>query len=263
MTTTIALAGKGGTGKTTVSAMIIKYLIQKQTAPILAIDADPSANLNMVLGVDLDWTVGAIREDMLKQVQSSQNVTGAARGSIAGGMSKHDYLNYEIHSSLIESDRFDLIAMGRSEGPGCYCAVNHNLRDILDKLSNNYPYVVMDNEAGMEHLSRRTTHDVQHLFIISDPTHRGVVAAKRIVELKDELEINVENAYFILNRVPGEIPSALQDLIDTLEVPFLGTIPLDDNVMNFDIIGTPLIELEDSSPVYQAVSGMLDQTLGL
>jgi len=263
MTTTIALAGKGGTGKTTVSAMIIKYLIQKQTAPILAIDADPSANLNMVLGVDLDWTVGAIREDMLKQVRDSQNVAGAARGSIAGGMSKHDYLNYEIHSSMIESDRFDLIAMGRSEGPGCYCAVNHNLRDILDKLSDNYPYVVMDNEAGMEHLSRRTTQDVQHLFIISDPTHRGVVAAKRIAELKDELKIKVENAYFILNRVPDEIPSALQDLIDTLEVPFLGAIPLDDNVMNFDINGTPLIELDDSSPVYQAVSGMLDQTLGL
>ena len=263
MTTTIALAGKGGTGKTTVSAMIIKYLIQRQTSPILAIDADPSANLNMVLGVDLDWTVGAIREDMLKQVQGAQNVTGAARGSIAGGMSKQDYLNYEIHSSLIESDRFDLIAMGRSEGPGCYCAVNHTLRDILDKLSDNYPYVVMDNEAGMEHLSRRTTQDVQHLFIVSGPTHRGVVAAKRIAELKDELEIKVENAYFILNRVPGEIPSALQDLIDTLGVPFLGSIPLDDNVMNFDINGTPLIELDDSSPVFQAVSDMMDQTLGL
>ena len=157
MTTTIALAGKGGTGKTTVSAMIIKYLIKKQDAPILAIDADPSANLNMVLGVDLDNTVGAIREDMLKQVQNSVTAGGAARGSLAGGMSKRDYLDYEIHSSLIESDRFDLIAMGRSEGPGCYCAVNHNLRDILDTLSDNYPYVVMDNEAGMEHLSRRTT----------------------------------------------------------------------------------------------------------
>ena len=114
MTTTIALAGKGGTGKTTVSAMIIKYLINKGKGPILAIDADPSANLNMVLGVDLDHTIGGIREDMLKQVQSSQGVGGAARGSIGGGMSKHDYLDYEIHSSLIESDKFDLIAMGRS-----------------------------------------------------------------------------------------------------------------------------------------------------
>ena len=263
MTTTIALAGKGGTGKTTVSAMIIKYLIQKQSAPILAIDADPSANLNMVLGVDLDWTVGAIREDMLKQVQGAQNVTGAARGSIAGGMSKHDYLDYEIHSSMIESDRFDLIAMGRSEGPGCYCAVNHTLRDILDKLSDNYPYVVMDNEAGMEHLSRRTTQDVQHLFIISDPTHRGVVAAKRIVELKDELEIGVENAYFILNRVPGEIPPPLQSLIDTIEIPFLGPVPVDENVMNYDFSGKPLIDLEDTSPVYKTISGMMDNVLGI
>ena len=263
MPTTIALAGKGGTGKTTVSAMIIKYLIQKQSSPILAIDADPSANLNMVLGVDLDWTVGGIREDMLKQVQGSATAGGAARGSVAGGMSKHDYLDYEIHSALIESDRFDLIAMGRSEGPGCYCAVNHNLRDILDSLSGNYPYVVMDNEAGMEHLSRRTTQDVHHLFIISDPTQRGIVAAERIVELKDELEINVENSYLILNRVPGEIPAPLQKQIKSIKVPFLGPIPVDENVMNYDLNGTPLLELENNSPVYQAVSSMMDQTLGL
>jgi CO dehydrogenase maturation factor len=263
MTTTIALAGKGGTGKTTVAAMIIKYLIQKQNAPILAIDADPSANLNMVLGVDLNWTVGEIREDMLKQVQRSQAASGAARGSLAGGMSKHDYLQYEIQTSLIESDRFDLISMGRSEGPGCYCAVNHNLRDILDTLSHNYPFVVMDNEAGMEHLSRRTTKDVQHLLIISDPTHRGLVAAERIVELKDELEISIENTYLILNRIPGEIPSPLQVKINELPVPFLGSIPADDEVMNFDFSGKPLLDLPDESPVYQAVGGMLDEILGL
>lgn len=263
MTTTIALAGKGGVGKTTVSAMIIKYLLKKQDSPILAIDADPSANLNMVLGVDLDSTVGEIREGMLKQVQSSQNVTGAARGSVGGGMSKHDYLDYEIHSSLIESDRFDLIAMGRSEGPGCYCAVNHNLRDILDTLSHNYPYVVMDNEAGMEHLSRRTTNDVQHLFIVSDPTLRGIVAAERIADLKDELEVKIENAYLILNRVPEEIPPPLQEKIDSINVTFLGPIPTDDDVMTYDISGKPLIELPDDSPVYLAVEKMMDQTLGL
>ena len=263
MTTTIALAGKGGTGKTTISAMIVKYLINKDKGPILAIDADPSANLNMVLGVDLEHTVGGIREDMLKQVQSAQNVTGAARGSIAGGMSKHDYLDYEIHSSLIESDMFDLIAMGRSEGPGCYCAVNHNLRDILDKLSHNYPFVVMDNEAGMEHLSRRTTQDVDHLFIISGPTQRGLSAAAGIVELKDELEVNIKNSYFILNRVPGEIPAPLQETINNLKVPFLGPVPADNNVMEFDFSGQPLIELEDDSPVYLAVAEMMDKTLGL
>lgn len=263
MTTTIALAGKGGTGKTTISAMIIKYLINNGKKPILAIDADPSANLNMVLGVDLDCTVGGIREDMLKQVQNAQNVTGAARGSIGGGMSKHEYLDYEIHNSLIESDDFDLIAMGRSEGPGCYCAVNHNLRDILDKLSDNYPYVLMDNEAGMEHLSRRTTQDVDHLFIISGPTQRGLSAAQNIVELKDELQINVKNSYFILNRVPGEIPAPLQERIDKIDVPFLGPVPMDQNVVEFDFSGRPLIELGDDSPVYLAVSTMMEKTLGL
>ncbi|MCK5794116.1 MAG: AAA family ATPase [Anaerolineales bacterium] len=263
MTKTIALAGKGGTGKTTISAMIIKYLINKGKQPILAIDADPSANLNMVLGVDLDCTVGGIREDLLKQVQGAQNVGGAARGSIAGGMSKHDYLDYEIHSSLIESDNFDLLAMGRSEGPGCYCAVNHNLRDILNKLSDNYPYVVMDNEAGMEHLSRRTTQDVDHLFIISGPTQRGLSAADNIVKLKDELAINVKNSYFILNRVPGEIPAPIQDRIEKIDVPFLGPVPMDQSVVEFDYSGKPLIELEDNSPVYTAVAAMMDKTLGL
>ena len=262
MTTTIALAGKGGTGKTTISAMIIKYLINKGKSPILAIDADPSANLNMVLGVELDCTVGGIREDLLVQVQNSQKASGAARGSIAGGMSKHDYLNYEIHSSIIESDDFDLIAMGRSEGPGCYCAVNHNLREILDTISHNYPYVVMDNEAGMEHLSRRTTEDVDHLFIISGPTQRGLAAAAGIVELKDELEIRVKNSYFILNRVPGEIHPALQERINRLPVPFLGPVPEDNNVVEFDFNGKPLIDLDDDSPVYQAVSAMMDKTLG-
>ena len=261
MTTTIALAGKGGTGKTTIASMIIKYLINKGKSPILAIDADPSANLNMTLGVELEYTIGGIREDMLQQVQASQGVTGAARGSIAGGMSKHDYLDYEIHSSLIESDHFDLLAMGRSEGPGCYCAVNHNLRDILDKLSGNYPFVVMDNEAGMEHLSRRTTQDVDHLFIISDPTQRGLSAAAGIVELKEELEINIKNTYFILNRVPGEIPAPLQERIDKLQVPFLGPVPADNNVMEFDFNGKPLLALENDSPVYLAVAAMLDQVL--
>lgn len=262
MTTTIALAGKGGTGKTTVAAMIIKYLINQGKGPILAIDADPSANLNMVLGVELDYTVGGIREDMLQQVKSSQSAGGAARGSVGGGMSKHDYLTYEIHSSLIESDKFDLIAMGRSEGPGCYCAVNHNLRDILDRLSDNYPFVVMDNEAGMEHLSRRTTQDVDHLLIISGPTQRGLSAAAGIVALKDELEIRIKNTHFILNRVPGEIPPPLLERISGLAVPFLGPIPADNNVMEFDFSGKPLLDLEDDSPVYQAVSAMMDRVLG-
>jgi len=263
MTTTIALAGKGGTGKTTVSAMIIKYLMIHQEGPILAIDADPSANLHMVLGLELSWTVGEIREDLLQKVKSSVTAGGAAMGSVAGGMSKHDYLDYEIHSSMAESERFDLIAMGRSEGPGCYCAVNHNLREILDNLSKNYSYVVVDNEAGMEHLSRRTTNDVEHLFVVSDPTQRGIVAAQRIADLKDELNIAIKNTYFILNRLPGEMPPALEKEIQTMDIPFLGTIPADNTLTNFEFSGKPLIELSDDSPVYQAVVGMMEHTLDL
>ncbi len=263
MTTTIALAGKGGTGKTTVAAMVIKYLLEKQESPILAIDADPSANLNMVLGVELDWTVGEIREDMLEKVKSSAAAGGAAMGSLAGGMSKRDYLSYEIQSSVIESDRFDLIAMGRSEGPGCYCAVNHNLREIIDSLSHHYGYVVIDNEAGMEHLSRRTTRNVQHLLVISDPTQRGIVAAERIGVLKDELEIEVENTYLILNRAPAEIPAVLLESIHQTQLPYLGPIPNDEHVMEYDFQGKPLLTLDKTSPIYQAVERMLDEVLPL
>jgi len=261
MTTTIALAGKGGVGKTTVAGMVIKYLMQTGTGSILAIDADPSANLNMVLGLDLEWTVGDIREGLLDQVKASLTAGGAAMGTLNGGMDKRQYLDYEVRTSLAEGDRFDLIAMGRSEGPGCYCAVNHNLRDVLDSISKNYRYVVIDNEAGLEHLSRRTTRDVQHLLIVSDPTQRGLVAAQRVADLRHELDIGVENAYLIVNRLQGEMPAPLQAFIDKLDVPLLGTIPSDDALMEFEFSGQPLIDLGDTSPVYQSVAAMMAEIL--
>jgi CO dehydrogenase maturation factor len=259
MTTTIALAGKGGVGKTTVAAMIIKYLAQNQTGSILAIDADPSSNLNMVLGLDLEWTVGEIREDMLAQVKSSLTNGGAAMGTMPGGTSKRDYLDYHIHSALAEGSRFDLIAMGRGEGPGCYCAVNHNLREVIDSMSRHYAYVVIDNEAGMEHLSRRTTRDVQYLLIVSDPTQRGLVAAQRIADMRKELEINIEKAYLIVNRVHGELAAPLQAEIEKMDAPFLGVIPADDDLSAFEFSGRPLVELGDDSPVYQAVAKMMNR----
>lgn len=261
MTTTIALAGKGGVGKTTVAGMIIKYLAQNQTGSILAIDADPSSNLNMVLGLDLEWTVGDIREDMLEQVKSSLASGGAAMGTMPGGASKRDYLDYHIRSALAEGSRFDLIAMGRGEGPGCYCAVNHNLREVIDGLSRHYAYVVIDNEAGMEHLSRRTTRDVQHLLIVSDPTQRGLVAAQRIANMRKELDINVENAWLIINRLQGEMPGALKAFTDTLDVPLLGVIPADKELAEFEFSGKPLAELGDESPVYQSIAQMLKTIL--
>jgi CO dehydrogenase maturation factor len=261
MTTTIALAGKGGVGKTTVAAMIIKYLAQNQTGSILAIDADPSSNLNMVLGLDLEWTVGDIREDMLEQVKTSLTQGGAAMGALPGGVNKRDYLDYQIRSSLAEGSRFDLIAMGRGEGAGCYCAVNHNLREVIDGMSRHYAYVVIDNEAGMEHLSRRTTRDVQHLFIVSDPTQRGLVAAQRIADMRKELDINIENAYLIVNRLRGEMPDALKTFAEKMNVPLLGTIPADDALSEFEFSGKPLVELGDESPVYQSVAHILKTIL--
>jgi len=259
MTTTIALAGKGGVGKTTISGMIIKYLMQKQQGAILAIDADPSSNLNMVLGLDLEWTVGDIREDLLGEVKKSLTAGGAAMGTISGGVSKREYLDYQIRSALAEGDRFDLIAMGQPEGQGCYCAVNHNLREVVDSISKNYRYVLIDNEAGMEHLSRRTTRDVDHLLIVSDPTQRGIVAAERIANFRHSMDIHIENTHLILNRLPAEIPSALQARIDALDIPLLGSVPADWELMEFEFSGRPLIELGDASAVYTAVAGMIDQ----
>ena len=259
MTTTIALAGKGGVGKTTIAGMVIKYLVQKNSGAVLAIDADPSSNLNMVLGLDLEWTVGDIREDLLTQVKSSLLTGGAAMGTLDGGVSKRDYLDYQIRSSLAEGDRVDLIAMGRSEGPGCYCAVNHNLREVIDAISKNYSYVVIDNEAGMEHLSRRTTRDVQHLLIVSDPTQRGIVAAERIASLRNELDIRVEHAYLVLNRLVGSAPQALMERIQQIDIPLLGTVPNDTALSELEFSGRPLTELGDQSPIYQTVSAMMDQ----
>lgn len=262
MPTTIALAGKGGVGKTTTAGMVIKYLAQNQPGAILGIDADPSSNLNMVLGLELEWTVGEIREGMLEKVKTSLTQGGAAMGTMPGGVTKRDYLNYEIQSALAEGIKFDLIAMGRSEGPGCYCAVNHNLRDVIDSISKNYRYVVIDNEAGMEHLSRRTTRDVDHLLVVTDPTQRGIVAAERIASFRNDMNIDIQNTYLIVNRIAGEIPPPLLARIEKMDIPLLGTIPPDEDLINFEFEGRPLVELGDESPVYQAVAGMMEKILG-
>lgn len=261
MTTTIALAGKGGVGKTTVAGMVIKYLAQNQPGSILAIDADPSSNLNMVLGLDLDFTVGEIREDMLQQVKSSLAEGGAAMGGLPGGISKREYLEYHVRSSLAEGSRFDLIAMGRGEGQGCYCAVNHNLREVVDGMSRHYAFVVIDNEAGMEHLSRRTTRDVQHLLIVSDPSQRGLVAAKRIADMSRELDIRIEKSYLIVNRVQDALSPETKSFVDGLGIPLLGIIKADEAISAFDLSGRPLVDLPDETPVYQSIEVMLKKIL--
>jgi CO dehydrogenase maturation factor len=262
MTVTIALAGKGGVGKTTIAALTVKYLVERQAGPVLAIDADPSSNLNLALGLDLDWTVGDIREDMLTQVKASLTAGGAAMGVLPGGVTKREYLDYQVRSSLAEGDAFDMIAMGRSEGPGCYCAVNHNLREVIDAISKSYRYVVIDNEAGMEHLSRRTTRDVEYLFIVSDPSLRGLTAAERIASLRHELDIRVEKAFLILNRMEGDIPPVLQDKIASLDIPLAGVLPADPELVQAEYQGLPVVDLSSSAKFSQAVVEMLS-SLGL
>jgi CO dehydrogenase maturation factor len=151
--------------------------------------------------------------------------------------------------------------MGKPEGQGCYCAVNHNLREVIDAISRNYRYVVIDNEAGMEHLSRRTTRDVQHLLVISDPSQRGIVAAERIADFRHELDISIEQTGLIVNRMNGEIPPVLQERIDQMDIPLLGVVPADNELLEFEFSGRPLVELGDDSPVYQAVARIVDQIL--
>lgn len=242
MTTTIAVAGKGGTGKTTLAGLLIRMLVRRKGGKILAIDADPSSNLHLVLGMPLPQTVGDIRED--------------ARTGVAPGQTRQDFLSYAVRMALEEGDDFDFLAMGRPEGQGCYCAANHMLRSIMDGINKGYDWVVMDNEAGMEHLSRRTTRDVDHLILVSDASLRGLVAAEAMVGLSKELEINVRNAYLVINRVQGELPSALRARAETLGVPLLETLPYDPLVVEFDSQGRPLIELPEDAAMSRAVAGI-------
>ncbi len=254
---TIALAGKGGTGKTTVAAMIIRYLLEERSGSILAIDADPASNLPLVLGMEVETTIGEIREEMLDLVQSS----GALAGSMPGGMSKQDYLDYQVQMALVEGDRVDLLAMGRPEGPGCYCAANQMLRVIIDRLGGGYDYVVIDNEAGMEHLSRRTTRDVDVLLLVTDPTLRGVVAAEQMAKLVPELEIGVGATYLIVNRARGDLPTPLKQAVERTGLALVGTVPEDPAMAEFEFTGRPLIELPADTPVYQAVRSIAERIL--
>ncbi len=261
MTITIAVAGKGGTGKTTVCALIVRTLTARKLGPVLAIDADPSSNLNLALGLPLDDrdTVGNIREDMLAQVQE-QSVGGVMAGGLVSGLTKPDYFDYHIRSIVVEGNDIDLLAMGRPEGPGCYCPANNAMRLVLERISSQYPFVVMDNEAGLEHLSRRTTRDVDHLLIVSDPTQRGLVAARRVADLIDELNITVKQAHIILNRLPApDVPPALQETVRSIGLPLLAVIPEDRNLQELEYNGQPVVDLPPGSPLVEAVITLTKQ----
>jgi CO dehydrogenase maturation factor len=249
VTKTIAVAGKGGTGKTTISALVIDYLTRNKRGTVLAIDADPSTNLNLALGVPLYDTVGEVREE---------TATAVGGSGALGGMSKWDYLDLRINEALVEETRFDLLAMGRPEGPGCYCAANNILRTSVDRLSDSYDYVVIDNEAGLEHLSRRTTRDVDLLLLISDPSLRGIIAAGRAAEVVDELKTAVGSIYLIINRVNGEVlPESLMKAIEAHNLRLAGLIPSDPGVNALDAMGEPVTKLPEDAPIRSSLEAIL------
>ncbi|MBN1222032.1 MAG: AAA family ATPase [Candidatus Aminicenantes bacterium] len=247
---TIAVSGKGGTGKSTLSALIIRWLRKNRSQSILAVDADSNVNLNDLLGVAVKETVGSIREEMRKSIDQ-----------IPGGMTKQAFLEYKIHTSLVETPDFDLIAMGRPEGPGCYCYANNLLRDILKTLSHNYQYVIIDNEAGMEHLSRRTAHNIDSLLIVSDPSIRGVRAAGRINRLLTELSTRVGERHLILNRVRESVPEVLLQAASEEAMHLLGTVPEDDQLHRIDQTGESVWNIPEDAEIYQAVDTFIKKLL--
>ena len=250
----IAVAGKGGTGKTSLCGLTIRYLTEKKNGPVLAVDADANSNLNEVLGVPVHATVGRLREASLSAVKST-----APR---PGGMSMEQLFDYQIQQALVESKGFDLLVMGRPEGAGCYCAANNIIRKYMDKLADNYPYTVMDNEAGLEHLSRRTTQDTDLLLVISDPTVRGIMTGGRIAALVQELALNVKRSVLIVNRAPeGDGDGALRKAIDQQDIEFAGFVPADDLIFEYDLNGKPLVQLPADSRALTGYYAILDKLI--
>jgi len=243
---TIAISGKGGTGKSTLAALIIRWLSEHVSQYILAVDADSNVNLNDLLGVELKETVGTIREEMKAKVSN-----------LPGGMTKQQFLEYKIQLSLIEEAAFDLIAMGRPEGPGCYCYANNLLRDILRTLGENYDFVVIDNEAGMEHLSRRTTNNIDVLLIVSDPSVRGIQAVAKISRLLKELEARVVEKHLILNRVRNALSQPVKKVIEQEGLKLLHLIPEDEELLKMDQDGNPIWKIKSRSSAYQAVGELM------
>ncbi|QEF94233.1 AAA family ATPase [Methanothermobacter sp. KEPCO-1] len=246
----IAVSGKGGTGKTMVSASLVRILAATG-ADVLAIDADPDSNLPEALGVSVSGTVGEVREQLKRDT---------AAGRIPPSANKWDILDYRIMESITETDDFDLLVMGRPEGSGCYCAVNTMLRRIIENIAENYDYIVIDTEAGLEHLSRRTTQNVDVMMVVTDPSKRGILTARRILELSRELEIRFRKVFLVLNRVhEGDLEKL--EIDEDLEV--IGVIPEDPLVSRYDMEGRSLYELPEDSAAFRAIKKVAGKILSL
>ena len=248
----IAIAGKGGVGKTTLTGLIIQYLGKKGKGPILAVDADANSNLNEVLGVEVEETLGDIREEVARAEMSKDN-------PIPPGVSKADYMEFKFDDALIEDDDYDLLVMGRTQGKGCYCFVNGLLQAQLQRLGKNYPYIIVDNEAGMEHISRGVLPNMEVAILVSDCSRRGVQAVGRIAQLIKECDMHPKKVGLIINRAPnGVLNEGTKAEIEKQGLTLLGVVPQDETVYEFDCDGTPIVDLPEDSPVRKAVVEIID-----
>ena len=248
MAYSVAMAGKGGTGKTTLAGLLVKYLVHSQKTPVLAVDADSNANLNEVLGVQVEETLGEARENMKK-------------GQVPSGMTKDIFMEMKLEQAVVEADGYDLVVMGQPEGAGCYCAANTLLTNFLDRMQGNYPYIVMDNEAGMEHISRLTTKNVDVLLVVSDTSRRGIQAATRINKLAGELNIGIGRSYAIINQVKEALPEAMLAVLKEGGLELAGTVPADPVVYDFDLNGRPTVEMPEESASVRAAFDIFNKVV--
>lgn len=253
MAQTIAIAGKGGVGKTTITGMLIKYLAEKSKGIILAVDADANSNLNEVLGVEIETTLGEIREEL----ESSEN---SAHSPIPAGVSKADWAELQFTRALSEGDDFDLLVMGRTQGKGCYCFVNGLLTTQIQRYANNYKYIVVDNEAGLEHMSRGLLPKVDTLILVSDSSRRGVQAAGRIYELAQSLNLGAKQIKLIINRAPGGVaPEGAIEEAKNYGMDILGVLPQNDEIFELDGEGQPTALISKDNEFKKTLYALLDQ----
>jgi len=248
MGVTLAMAGKGGVGKTTLAALTIDWLVSRGESPVLAVDADSNANLHEALGVAYAATVGGIRESARSEVPALK------------GMAKQEFLDFRVQEALVEQMGYDLIVMGRPEGRGCYCFANNALRAVLDRLARQYAHIVVDSEAGLEHVSRRTLLALDSLLIVSDASVRGVRTARRISELADEVALGARGRGLIVNRVPeGGLTGALRREVEATGLPLVATIPLDPAITAMDAGGMNVRSIPQDAPARIALCGLLER----
>lgn len=249
----IAVAGKGGVGKTTLCGLLIQYLCENGKGPVLAVDADANSNLNEVLGVEVDVTLGQLREEIERSGSDS-------RYQIPAGMTKQIYLEMRLTDAVAEEDNFDLMVMGRTQGQGCYCFVNGLVQTQIQRLQSRYPYVVVDNEAGMEHISRGLIPTMETAILVSDCSRRGVQAAGRIAGLMKELNFKPRKVGLIVNRAPeGKLDAGTLEEIQKQELELLGVVPQDEQVYRFDCDGKPTVQLPADSPVRAALKEIIQK----